>query len=59
VKPGMLCTGINIGCHSQLPDPVQPLQAGMLDKFVNKLIGDIDKSKNGIVDYFSLLLHIK
>ena len=31
----------------------------MLDKFVNKLIGDIDKSKNGIVDYFSLLLHIK
>ena len=57
MEAGVLRTGIDVKCHSQLTDPIQSLDVRMLYQAVYEVIIDVYESENRVVDDFTLLVH--
>jgi hypothetical protein len=55
LEPGVVGTRIDKVGQSELPDPSQTLEPGMLDQVKNDIEWDLDKSVNGIIDDFQLV----
>ena len=55
VKTGVVCARIYKVAHAQLLDAPEPLKVAMLDKVVDYLMADCNKSVHGVVKYLSFI----
>lgn len=55
---GMLRPGIDVGRQTQLFNSMKPLKIRVLYDVIQEVVRYIDKAKDRIVDYLSLIIHI-
>jgi len=55
LQTGVLGTGINRRSQPQLFNAVHSLKVRMLNNIIQKIVRDIDKSENRVVDDFTLI----